>query len=95
MTNDIELLILSRRLEIGCDCIELSFLSPSGAGRQGFASLPQLTLTEIIGSVYEVQFVFDVGALKEPSKPLALRPSVAGKVEDDRHAPRQEIPDEE
>lgn len=94
MTNDVEVLILSGRLEIGGDCIELSFRGPGGAGRQRFASLPQLTLAEIIGSVYEVQLVFDVGALNEPSKPLALRPSVAGKVEDDRHSPRQEILDE-
>ena len=93
MTNDVEFLIFTGRLEVRRDCIELSVRGPGRAGGKCFASLPQLALTEIIRSVYEVQFVLDVGALKEFSKPLTLSWGVAGKVEDDRNSPRQEIPD--
>jgi hypothetical protein len=93
MTNDVEFLIFTGRLEVRCNGIELCVGGPGRAGGKCFTSLPQLALAEIIRSVYEVQFVLDVGALKEVSKPLALSSGVAGKVENDRNSPRQEIPD--
>ena len=82
MTNDVEILIFSGRLKVRRDCIELSVRGPSRARGQGFASLSQLALTEIISSVYEVQFMLDAGALKELSKPLTLSSGVAGEIED-------------
>ena len=82
MTNDVELLIVSGRLEIRRDCIELSVRGPGRARGQSFASLSQLALTEIIRSVYEVQFMRDVGALEELTKPLTLSSGIARKIED-------------
>jgi len=93
MANDVEHLVVGGRLEVRCDCIELGVRGPSSACGQTFASLSQLALTEIIRSVYEVQFVLDVGALKKLSKPLTLSSGIPGKVEDDRDSTRQEIPD--
>src|SRR5450755_2407508 len=87
MSYDVEPLVLGWRLEVGSDRIELSVRSPGRAGGQRLAPLPQLELAESIRSVYEVQLVLDAGALKKPSKPLALGSSVAGKVEDDRDTP--------
>ena len=82
MTNDVEILIFSGRLEVRCDCIELSVRGPGRARGQSFASLSQLALTEIIRSVYEVQLMRDVGALKELPKPLTLSSGIARKIED-------------
>ena len=82
MTNDVELLIFSGHLEIRCDCIELSVRGPGRARGQTFASVSQLALAELIGSVDEVQLMLDVGALEERSKPLTLSSGVAGKIED-------------
>jgi hypothetical protein len=93
MTNDVELFIFSGRLEIHCDCIELDVRGPGRAGGQICASLSQLAPTEIIGGVDEVQFMLDVDALDDPSKPLTLNARVARKVEDHRNPTRQEILD--
>ena len=93
MTNDVEILVFGGRLEVRGDCIELSVRGPGGARGQSFASVSQLALTEIIRSVDEVQFMLDVGALEELSKPLTLSSGVAGKIEDHRNPPRQEILD--
>ena len=82
MTNEVESLIFSGRLEVRRDRIELSVRGPGGARGQSFASLPQLALTELIGSVDEVQFMLDAGALEELSKPPTLRSGIAGKIED-------------
>jgi hypothetical protein len=91
MFYDVEPLVLSGRLEVRSDCIEFSVRSPGRPGRQSFAPLPQLELTEIIGSVYEVQLVRNACALKKLPKPLALGSSVTRKVENDSDTPRQEI----
>jgi hypothetical protein len=87
------MLIFSGHLEVRRDRIELSVRGPGGARGQTCASLPQLALAEIIRSIDEVQLMLDVGALEELSKPPTLRSGIAGKIEDDRNSPRQEIPD--
>jgi hypothetical protein len=53
----------------------------SGAGGQSCASLSQLTFTEIIRRVDEVQFMFDVSTFEDLSKPLTLNAGVSRKVE--------------
>jgi len=65
MPYDVEPLVLSRRLEVRSDRIELSVRSPRRASGQSLAPPPQLELTAIVGNVYEVQLVFDAGALKK------------------------------
>ena len=82
MTNDVEVLVFGRRLEVRRDRIELSVRGPGRARGQTFAPVSQLALAEIIGSVDEVQLMLDVGALEELSKPLTLSSGVAGKIED-------------
>jgi len=93
MTNDIEFFIISGCLKIRCDCIELGVCGPGGTSRESFASLSQLAFTEIIRHIDEVQFMLDVGAFNDLSKPLTLISSVARKIEDHRNPPRQEILD--
>ena len=83
VSNDIEVLIIRGRLKIRCDCIELGILrSPGRANRESCASLSQLAFTEIIRHVDEVEFMLDVCAFNDLSKPLPLNSSVARKVED-------------
>ena len=91
MSYDVEPLVLGWRLEVRSDRIELSVRSPGRPGRQRPAPLPQLELTESIGSVYEVQLVRNAGALKKLPKPLPLGPGVTRKVENDCDTPRQEL----
>src|SRR5947207_2625719 len=93
MTNDIEFFIFTGGLKVRCDCIELNVCGPSSTGRQSCASVSQLAFTEFIRRIDEVQFMFDVGAFKDLSKPLTLNSSVSRKIEDHRKPTRQEILD--
>src|SRR5262249_45665683 len=63
---------------------------PRRIGRQVLAPVPELALAKGVGRVDEVQFVLGVRALEHSAEPRALNPRVAGKVEYDGQALRQE-----
>jgi hypothetical protein len=79
-----------RGLEIRRDSVELGVRCPSGAWGKPFASLLELALASIIRCIDEVQLVFGVCAFKQVAEPGSLVSCIAGEVEDDRHASRQE-----
>src|ERR1041384_5525432 len=90
MADDIELLVLRGRLKVNGDRLELRLRGPGGARWKPLASVLQLALAHGVGRVDVVQLVPDIRVLEYAPEPRALRPGVAGKVEHDRQALRQE-----
>ena len=54
------------------------------------APLPELTFAQSIRRIYKVQFMLGMGPLEQLTEPGTLRFGIAGKVEDDGDALRQE-----
>ena len=88
--NNIEPFVIRGGLEIRGDGFELRLRGPSRAGRVALASVLQLTLAQGVRRVYEMQFVFRTRGFEQLPEPRALRPRVAGEVEHDGNAFRQQ-----
>src|SRR5262245_53503826 len=90
MTDDVEPLLRQWRLEICRDGVELRFRRPRSARREMLGSLLELTLAHGVRRVDKVQLMLRVGTLEQLAEPRTLRSRIAGKIEDDGDALRQE-----
>ena len=78
MTNDVEVLLRSRRFKVSRDRIEFGIRRPRTTRRKVFAAIFELTFADIIRHIYEMKLMRDNGLFKQRAKPGSLFLRVAG-----------------